>query len=362
LIKKVFPKTPYEKESFLKGFILFLITVEVLLVFIFLLLYRNEAISFRQSLFLEMKNYSYTFEGEKFHLDVVSLKDYPNKNFYEPYEDKEGYFILVPVPVSANDALKIFYPRNKFLKDLNNIKLRVLFLFFISSLIAIFISITFSLYALNPLREALRMIEEITKDIIHDINTPLMSLMVNIKILKSKYKDEEIERIQLALKQLQQLRENLRPLKAKTQLTLTEVNLKKVIDEELEDLVKIYPDIRVERKIESVTIRTDETAFRRIISNLLNNAFRHNITKGWIKIKLSRDQLKIENSSSPVKNPRRIFQRYYRESQRGLGLGLSIVKKLCEELGWKIKADYKEGVFSISIYFNGIQAGNSRTS
>ncbi len=349
--KGFLPKTPYERESLLKSFLLFFLTIEVLLALVFFLLYRNELINLKQSLFLEMKNYSYTFEGEKFRIDIVPLAEYGDRGFYELYEDAEGLFILVPVPVSEEDALKIFYPRESLSADLSGLRRKVVLLFLLSSLLALFISLMFSLYALNPLRRALKMIEEVTRDIIHDINTPLMSLMVNLKMLRSRYRDEELERAQLALKQLQRLRENLRPLTAKTELTLGDVNVRKILLEELEDLRKIYPDIRVETDLAEVTLRADESALRRIVGNVLSNAFKHNTEGGWVRVKLSRDLLRVENSSPPVRDPDRVFDRYYRESQRGLGLGLSIVKKLCEELGWRVRAHYADGTFSLEISF-----------
>lgn len=323
----------------------------MLLVLIFFLLYKNEVINLKQSLFLEMKNYSYTFEGEKFSLDVVPASLYRDRGFYELYEDAHSIFILVPVPVSEEDVLKIFYPKDRLRADLGKLRLKVITSFALSSLFALVISGMFSLYALNPLRKALKMIEEVTRDIIHDINTPLMSLMINLKMLKQKYSDEEIERAELALKQLQRLRENLRPLTAKTELQLGEVNLRKIVEEELEDLRKIYPEVEVQTELANVTLRTDESALRRVVGNLLTNAFKHNIEGGWVRVELNSGELRVENSSPPLKNPHRVFERYYRESQRGLGLGLSIVRKLCEELGWRVEVFYREGVFSVVISF-----------
>ncbi len=37
----------------------------------------------------------------------------------------------------------------------------------------------------------------------------------------------------------------------------------------------------------------------------------------------------------------RIFERFYKEQDRGIGIGLHIVKKLCEELKIKVKVESK---------------------
>ena len=46
------------------------------------------------------------------------------------------------------------------------------------------LSLLFSFYALYPLRKALKLTEEFSRDILHDLNTPLSSLRLNISRLK----------------------------------------------------------------------------------------------------------------------------------------------------------------------------------
>jgi len=93
----------HERESLLKSFSLFFLTMILSLGAITYLLYRTELLALKGSLFLELKNYSYTFEGERFSLDVVEVGK--GDRFYELYEGKEGLYILVPVPGTKKDAL-----------------------------------------------------------------------------------------------------------------------------------------------------------------------------------------------------------------------------------------------------------------
>jgi len=202
--------------------------------------------------------------------------------------------------------------------------------FSISTLIVLIMSFIFSIYSLQPLRKALNILEETTKDIIHDINTPLMSILVNLKILKMEIKEnEEIKRI-----------------------SLEQINLKEIIQKEIFNLKELYPDIKVETNLEDIIVSSDRTAVERIISNLLSNAFKHNVLNGYIKVYLSSNELIIENSSKEIKNPKKLFDRFYKESQRGLGLGLSIVKKLADEIGWKINIDTDKDKFKVVINFS----------
>ncbi|NPA16640.1 MAG: sensor histidine kinase, partial [Aquificae bacterium] len=71
----------------------------------------------------------------------------------------------------------------------------------------------------------------------------------------------------------------------------------------------------------------------------------------WVDVYLNKNYLKIVNSSRPVKNTDRLFDRYYKESQRGVGLGLSIVKKLASELGFSVQVNYSNNKFTAVLYF-----------
>lgn len=348
MIRKHLPKTAYERESLLKSFLLFFLTIEVLLGVISFLVYRIEMTDLKERIFLEMKNYSYTFKGEKFRVDVVPAKVYGNR-FYELIETAAGLSIVIPVPGSEEDALLIYYPWYRFEFDRNTIAFKTFLMFLSSSFFSLLVSFIFALYSINPLRKALQMIEEVTRDIIHDLNTPLTTLRVNLKILKSRYKDEEIERAEIALKQLETLRENLRPLEVKRELKLEEIELEKLLREEVEVFKKAYPEKKVYLELENVRVRADRDAVLRIISNLLENAFRYSSRGGWVRVILKDGLIVVENPAKPPENLEKLFERYYRESQRGLGLGLAIVKKLCEELGWEVKLAYNNGIFRAEV-------------
>lgn len=346
LIKKLLPRTPYERESLLKGFLLFFMSMEVLLIAVGYLHYSRSLTDLKNSLFLELKNFSYTLEGEKFEMSLTSGEDL---SFYELLEDRKGLYILVPVPGVEEEALRITYPRESFERDLSDLKKETFALVGISTSVLFILSVLFSLYTLHPLRKALDMIEEVTRDIIHDLNTPLMSLMVNLKMIAKKYEGEEIKRAQMALKQINSLRENLRPLLAKVELRRDKVNLGEIVSQEVESLKALYPDIEVRAKLRPVEVVADRDAVRRVVENLIGNAFKHNVPGGWVKVKLTQTLFVVENSSPPLKNPSRVFERHYRESQRGMGLGLSIAKKLAREMGWDISVRYEGGVFRAEV-------------
>ena len=304
----------------------------------------------KQEIFLKLKNYSYTLKGKEFKIDVVPKRN--NKKFYELKENNKEFFIYVPIPYTENDVFKISYSKDRFFNDIKPEKNKLLLTFSLSTLFVLVLSFLFSIYSLQPLRKALNILEETTKDIIHDINTPLMSILVNLKILKMSYKEnEEIKRIEQATNQLKNLYQNLNLISKEIEKNIESVNIKSVIQKELDNFQKLYPEIKVRVDLKNTVLETDKTALERIISNLLSNAFKHNIPDGYVKVILTSEKLIIENSSREIKNPEKLFDRFYKESQRGLGLGLSIVKKLSEDLGFKVKIETEKNRFKILLIF-----------
>jgi len=62
-----------------------------------------------------------------------------------------------------------------------------------------------------------------------------------------------------------------------------------------------------------------------------------------IFIRFEGENLIIEDTGKGIKNPKKVFERFYKEQERGIGIGLHIVKKLCDELGIAISLTSKVG-------------------
>ena len=347
---KIF-KTKSEKEAFLKTFLLFFFSIEFLMSVILFLQYKQLIHSLKDSLYLEMKNYSYTFEGKKFRVEL-SMKT-GDKQFYQLHEDDKSFYIYVPIPFSENEIFKIYYPKENFYREIQKYKKKISVEFTLLTFFVFLLSALFSFLSINPLRKAIHLIEEVSKDIIHDINTPISGILINLKILKMKHKsDKEIERIEQSVKQLSNLYENLRTLTEGMNVKKEKINLKNILEEEIDMYSSIFPNIKVEKDIKDLIVNVDEKAFRRVISNIIGNAFKHNIPKnGYVKVYVKENKIFVENPSKPIKNPEKLFERYYKESERGLGLGLSIANKLCNEIGCKIQIKTENDRFLVILTF-----------
>jgi len=103
--------------------------------------------------------------------------------------------------------------------------------------------------------------------------------------------------------------------------------------------------LRVETQTESVAVNGSPVMVACVVNNLLLNAV--NFTqRGSISVRLRPGELVVEDTGIgiPPEDLSRIFERRYRGAQsRGLGLGLYLVSRICERLGWKIEARSSPG-------------------
>ncbi len=332
-----------EKESLAKSFLLFFVVIELFLSFIFYNYYKLEEEHLSEHLFLEMKNYSFLFEDDRFDIDLVPKED--EHKLYELYFDKEHLYILVPFEQGQEDVLKIFYPTKKYNTLLQYIQTDILWQLARLSIIALLISLLFSFYALNPLRKSLLLLEEFIKDIIHDLNTPLTAILINLKMMDAK--STEVQSISQSAKTISMLHKNLDSYLKNMKFENEKFSLKDVVKEQVTFFSSIYDYLTWEIEVDDIVITSDKNAFSRVIYNLLSNACKYNTTNGFIKIKTQNRILSISNSSYGIKNPSKIFDRFYKESDRGLGIGLHIVEKLCTELGIKKKLEVKDKIVTV---------------
>ncbi len=307
--------------------------IEAFLIFIFYQYDKIEEEHLKENLFLELKNYSFFFDDTRFDIDIVPMID--KKSPYELYTDEGSLYILVPIPSSPKDMLKVYYPKANFVKQIHTMRTHILYQFLFLTLLAFIISLVFSFYALSPLRRSLTLLETFIKDIIHDLNTPISNILINLKMMDAK--NEEVESISRSTKAISMLHNNLNAYLEKSKNESEKFKLKEVVYEQVTFFAPMYDYLQWETNVDERILITDRHTFSRILYNLLSNACKYNTANGSIRIETIGDTLHINNSSHGIKDPSRVFERFYKEGERGLGIGLHIVKALSEQL--HIKTD-----------------------
>ncbi|MBR1384368.1 MAG: sensor histidine kinase, partial [Ruminococcus sp.] len=103
-------------------------------------------------------------------------------------------------------------------------------------------------------------------------------------------------------------------------------------------------------------IQADVHCLTRILNNLMSNAQKYTADSFGVKLKQESDRviLCVSNTlaDSTSLDIDKVFDPFYRMDARtagGSGLGLYVVKLLCERLGWSVSAESIDDVFTVSI-------------
>jgi two-component system OmpR family sensor kinase len=320
----------FQSESFIKSFLLFFIVIEILLSFIFYTDIKEQQEHIKENIFLQMKNYSYDFKNHKFDIDIEEKQ---NQVLYELKSNNKYFYIYTDIKNGQNSVLKIMYLKTYFDETITKIYDELILHFLILTLITFIISILFAFYSLYPLQKSYTILQEFMKDIIHDINTPICAIKLNLSLIDKQ--TEETIAITQGINTLEMLHKNIDNYLNHTHANIGQYNIKNIIYEQYNFFYTLYDNLNWDIQIKDEIISTDRYMLNRIIYNLLNNACKYNIPQGSISISYQNGILKIKNSSYGIKNPDKVFDRFYKESDRGLGIGLHIVSKLSKELNIK---------------------------
>jgi signal transduction histidine kinase len=285
-----------------------------------------------------MKICNYNLNCKKYNIDFIEKKE---KKLYSLYKKNNTLISYYPVSGSNDYIMEISMKKNNYSILTNKILNKNIYYLILLILIIFLISILFSLYSLKPFKISLELTNEFIKDILHDINTPLSSLRLNISILKDEYGEKkEIIRSENAINNILQLQSHLRAYINNTNLEKEIFNLSDIVFEIVNIFEKKNLTIKTNIDIdEDIFIYANLEIFSRIISNIISNAFKYNKKNGNINILYQNKILIIEDTGIGIKNTNKVFDRFYKEQERGIGIGLHIVKKFSDEL--KIKINIK---------------------
>lgn len=135
----------------------------------------------------------------------------------------------------------------------------------------------------------------------------------------------------------------------------TRVDLGKLIRNILPDMEMIYANRKICVSIEEhghAEADMNESLAATLVSNLLKNAFVHNVNGGRIIVNITPSALTVANTgtSEPL-DGKRIFERFYHAPHQtaSTGLGLSITQAICRLYGMRITYRFDDGTHSFNI-------------
>ena len=208
-------------------------------------------------------------------------------------------------------------------------------------------------------------IKSFTENASHEIQTPLAIITSKLELLSQSdnVKEEQMNIIQTiseTTNRLSKLNQSLILLTKIDNQQFTQtgpVDISSLIIRHLnnyEELLQAKGITLTKKMLPGVCINMNETLAEILIVNLLTNAIKHNIEKGIINIDLTATTFSISNTgNTPKIDTNAFFERFKKgsDSNESLGLGLSIVNKICEAYNFTIAYNFKERLHNIIINF-----------
>ena len=90
-----------------------------------------------------------------------------------------------------------------------------------------------------------------------------------------------------------------------------------------------------------------------LMTNLLKNAFVHNVEDGSIRITINKESICFSNTGTLVPlDEKRIFERFYQGNKKegSTGLGLAIANAVCRQFNLELKYVFKDGMYQFWVH------------
>ncbi len=301
--------------------------------------------------FLKNDIYKISFYDKNKTLIIGNLNE--KIDFTKQFIQNEQNFTLVND--STYGHLGIYYiviQENLMFKSLKKMEVDIITLFlFVYSILAL-IGFFLAKLLIKPIKDEREKLNNFIKDTTHELNTPISAILMSSE--SEELTKKQIKRIQLAANKISEIYKDLTYIfleENSEKKDFKEINLKELITSQLKyfEALAEKKKISIDTSLEDTNYFIDENDFTRLFNNLLSNAVKYNKMKGSIFIELKNKTLTINDSGIGIeeKKIKDIFNRYYRATSQsgGFGLGLNIVKNICDlyNIDIQIKSEIKKG-------------------
>ncbi|RON78727.1 two-component sensor histidine kinase [Pseudomonas chlororaphis] len=210
---------------------------------------------------------------------------------------------------------------------------------------------------LGRLRQALNRERLFTSDVSHELRTPLMVLASSCELLLENPAIDQrgraqVERIARACSEMRELVQTFLML-ARAQREDGGMSPQATLSLVAEDLVGLWGGPIRQKGLELIfdagqplDTRYNATFLHAVMGNLLRNAL-HYTEHGFIRLSLEPSGFVVEDSGVGIPEEKReaMFEPFVRGNEKrgeGLGLGLSLVQRICEDQGWSVSLSTME--------------------
>jgi signal transduction histidine kinase len=204
---------------------------------------------------------------------------------------------------------------------------------------------------LGRLRQALTRERLFTSDVSHELRTPLMVLASSCELLLENPGIDQrgraqVERISRACEEMRELVQTFLML-ARAQREDASMSPQQTLNQVADGLLNQWREPIEEKGLALIfepgnpaSTSYNATLLHAVMGNLLRNAL-HYTERGFIRLTLTATGFMVEDSGVGIPEDKReaMFEPFVRGSEKrgeGLGLGLSLVQRICENQGWSV--------------------------
>ncbi len=208
--------------------------------------------------------------------------------------------------------------------------------------------------------------KEFNENSSHELQTPLAIIRNKLELLiqSKNLKNEEmvlIESVFYTINRLTQLNKGLillSKIENNQYSELSRINIGQLLEKLLVSFEELIDERNIQLELnitKTIIIPANQILIETLLFNIISNAIKHNLDGGRLMINtVSKNVLEISNTGRelPVE-AERMFERFLKSStsEMSVGLGLSIVKKICDLYKFKIKYTCENRIHSIVIEF-----------
>jgi signal transduction histidine kinase len=208
---------------------------------------------------------------------------------------------------------------------------------------------------INEYKKNINEFKEFVEIWIHEVKIPISSLMLKCHNHKEKYGKDFLSIIRKLDNNIDEVLYYVRSENTEKDFAISEVDLKEVIrnvsiknkDDLLENNVSFTTNLK------SVKVNTDKKWLEFIINQIINNSIKYKSDDSVIKISSKEDNEKTvleiydNGIGIPSKDINRVFDKSFtgsngRDKVKSTGMGLYIIKRLCDKLGHNIYIESEE--------------------
>lgn len=271
-----------------------------------------------------------------------TIKESIDFSLQDRYINKDDYrYLITPLPQGVYFGANFLVVQKEF--SLSALWVRL----FITALAILLVIYLISYFLVREFEKPLKAInarlDTFIKDSVHEINTPLSIIYANVELAEDKEgKSLYLTRIYAAAKTLSTIYNDMEYLIKKNRISKTKTMIN--LGEFVQKRIDYFSDIASMKKIifhsnlsDQIKLLFNETQLTRIVDNTLSNAIKYSHDNSFIEVDVSTTHegaiFEVKDYGIGIEKPEAIFERFYREDEAkgGFGIGLSIVKSICDE-------------------------------